>query len=454
VHKGCDLLRVSPETATSETRRRKWITARCRSERVVFLLFGLLFAGVCLWQFFEHRRRAAWYRGTTEYLGRSTVAVLERAVQSVGRQRRARPEFFQYLLDGVVRIPGVKAAWLFDDSGLLRASAGMTGDLEPPLKEVTAWLAGGLLIGRRIETAFCFYNACNEPQPRGPSEPAMLFLLLDRTHVDGEVRRDASLRLLVVWAAGLMCALGFLLFRSSIRGRQLAADLALSRERSRRNEEWALAGAGFAHETKNPLSVIRGRAQQIAQKSEDESVREDALALVEEVDRVVARIDAFLRFMKPREPAVRSISASELLQKVAQLVKPDVSVRGGRVAVEAEPIVIEADEALAVQILLNLAVNGAQWLQEGGTVTLRAARARDETAFLEVEDEGAGIAPEELSKVFDPYYSRRPGGTGLGLTIARRLAELHGWTVTLSSTKGRGTRVKVEGIRIAAQKKS
>jgi signal transduction histidine kinase len=102
------------------------------------------------------------------------------------------------------------------------------------------------------------------------------------------------------------------------------------------------------------------------------------------------------------------------------------------------------------RILLNLIVNAARAIPEGGWIRLSAAAKGGEGggAVLEVRDNGHGIDDADLDKVFEPYYTRAPGGTGLGLAIVRRLVEAHGWRVELESEKGVGTVVRLVGVHV------
>ena len=98
-----------------------------------------------------------------------------------------------------------------------------------------------------------------------------------------------------------------------------------------------------------------------------------------------------------------------------------------------------ADRDHLKQVLLNLVVNALQAMGAGGTLTL-GARAERERVTLVVADTGPGLAPDVLARVFDPYFTTKPGGLGLGLTIARRIAEAHGGALEVESRPGEGTR--------------
>ena len=99
------------------------------------------------------------------------------------------------------------------------------------------------------------------------------------------------------------------------------------------------------------------------------------------------------------------------------------------------------------QILLNLLVNASRAVSPGGTVTLLSRRESGGTVAVEVVDDGPGISPEEIEKIFEPYYTQTPGGTGLGLAIVQRLVELHDWRIEVKSGPEGGTTVRIGSMR-------
>ena len=109
---------------------------------------------------------------------------------------------------------------------------------------------------------------------------------------------------------------------------------------------------------------------------------------------------------------------------------------------------IRADRDMLRQILHNLLVNAARALGPGGRIRLETRTCADRTCILELHDDGEGIPPEDMEKIFEPYYTRTPGGTGLGLAIVRRLVEAHGWRIEIDSQPGAGTLVRIVGVEV------
>lgn len=224
----------------------------------------------------------------------------------------------------------------------------------------------------------------------------------------------------------------------------MAERLETSRRELARQESLAATGtmaAGLAHEVRTPLSVIRGSAEMLARRAAPGS-REAELAafMTDEADRLSRLVDDLLAFARPRDPGREPAD----LAAVARRVAGAPGIGGGAVPVEArlEPAPVSGDPGQLYQVALNLVANAVQASPPGSPVTVRTA-VEGEDAVLEVADAGPGIPPDDLPMVWTPFFSRRSGGTGLGLPIVRRIVEAHGGTVALLSRPGEGTRAAV-----------
>ncbi|MBN1420769.1 MAG: hypothetical protein JXP34_18505 [Planctomycetes bacterium] len=413
------------------------------------LVFFAAWLALLVWQVAEHAVDARRHRDGLRRSGDAGVGILEAAIRSMGRGRRQRPEFLGMVLEGISSAPGIRGAWLTDTEGEAIASTG--GDRPLPAPRTfsgTEWSSEGLLVGRRVEIGPCPFDARGRARTDEEMErPTYLFLFLDRTEMDREIARDLTLRGAIVIVAAIAAAGGILVALARAKARRLTTELAVSEERAHRTREWALLGAGLAHETKNPLSIVRGLAQQLVEESSEDPRRaEPAHKIVDEVDRIVARIGEFLRFSRPAEPQPEPIDLRALAQEMASLIGPDLAARKGRIDVDVAPIRIVADREMLRQILLNLLINAARAIPEGGTVRIAAGEAGADGAAIEVADDGEGIPADAIDRVFEPYYTRTPGGTGLGLAIVKRLAEAQGWRVGIESPAGGGARVRITGI--------
>ena len=207
--------------------------------------------------------------------------------------------------------------------------------------------------------------------------------------------------------------------------------------------------ADIAHELRTPLSNIQGYLEAIkdgvVQPTPEtiDTIHGQALhlsALVEDL-RLLAQVEAGALQLE-RTPA----DVEELLRSAVEAVRPRAEERGVSVAVEAAPSlpVVDLDTTRLAQVLSNLLENAITHTPEGGAVNV-SARSAAAQVEIAVADTGPGIAPEDLPRVFDRFYradpsrSRSTGGSGLGLTIARRLAEAHGGSLTVDSAVGQGS---------------
>jgi len=201
--------------------------------------------------------------------------------------------------------------------------------------------------------------------------------------------------------------------------------------------------AGMAHEVKNPLAAIRSSAQILAGHVSGKDA-EFAGIVVSEVDRLNKVVNEFLEYARPaplrREPVRLSALLDFCLKLLAPVIRDKgINVRG--VYPEAEAAV-NADPAQLRQVFLNLILNAIQAVESQGCVEVSVRVAGHETRVT-VKDSGPGIPPDKLKNVFEPFYTTKPGGTGLGLPIAQRIVAEHGGRLVVESVPGAGTTATV-----------
>ena len=218
--------------------------------------------------------------------------------------------------------------------------------------------------------------------------------------------------------------------------------------RLRDAERLATAGemaAGMAHEIRNPLAAIVNATALLTDEAGLTPVeRASTLAAVRTEARRLNRIlSDFLRFAKPQEARRVPGDIAEVVEHVGGLVRDDRS-RASRVDVRVaiDPAVprFAFDRDQLTQVLWNVALNGVEAMDGRGRLSLEVARQNGGVA-LAVSDTGPGIPPELRGRVFEPFYTGKPSGSGLGLTIAERIVEAHGGRIEIDSEPGRGTRV-------------
>jgi signal transduction histidine kinase len=222
-----------------------------------------------------------------------------------------------------------------------------------------------------------------------------------------------------------------------------------------RQEKLASLGAlatGVAHEIRNPLAAIKFRLFSLKDSlASGAADTEDLQIIGEEINRLERIVQDFLRFARPSEPEWARVSARQLLLEVQTLLSAQFERQSIQLLVEsAEDVWLRADREQLKQVLINLAQNAAESMQSPGTVTLRArhgmaklAKETQPAAILEVADTGPGIPPEVESRLFDPFFSTKQGGTGLGLPIAARIIEKHGGYLHYQTQRNRGTTFSV-----------
>jgi signal transduction histidine kinase len=217
--------------------------------------------------------------------------------------------------------------------------------------------------------------------------------------------------------------------------------------------------AGIAHELGTPLNVVSGRAGLIASgKLTGEEVRQSAMTIKNEADRITGIIRQLLDFARRRSPQRSQIDLREVARQTTQLLEPLASKRGVELRVEGNgrPVMACADFAQIQQVVTNLVMNAIQAMDHGGDVRVRLGselRAAPEAAdsepstfaVLAVEDQGVGIAAEDLEHIFEPFFTTKQvgEGTGLGLSIADGIVREHGGWMEVESRPGQGSRFAI-----------
>jgi len=248
--------------------------------------------------------------------------------------------------------------------------------------------------------------------------------------------------------------LGFLLgWLLEIRGRERRAGaiireqvetLAATRARLAQSEKLAALGqlaSTIAHEVRNPLAVMRSAAQGMAEEAADGTETARACRfIIEEIDRLTNVVGSLLAFAKPPVLDLRPVAVDDLFERTLQLAHDEMAAKRVRVQRRTSgPLpVLRADPDLLCQVLLDLVSNATEAVPEGGEVTLEAAGGGDGGVVLRVADSGPGVPAGLRERVFEPFFTTRTRGTGLGLAVARQLVEAHGGTIAVGERPGGG----------------
>jgi PAS domain S-box-containing protein len=204
--------------------------------------------------------------------------------------------------------------------------------------------------------------------------------------------------------------------------------------------------AGVAHEVKNPLNSMRLWLEVLkANMPVDPEPQQAVKMLDSEIDRLDRAVKTFLNFTKPVEINLEETALPVLLADVVDAARPSINKAGLTLQAnlpEAFPPVL-LDHQLIHQAVLNLLLNACDFTSPGGTITLSLRRNGD-YAVVEVQDSGKGIPPEDQKKIFQLFFTTRPGGTGIGLANTFRFVQLHNGRIDFESETGRGTTFRIE----------
>jgi signal transduction histidine kinase len=236
--------------------------------------------------------------------------------------------------------------------------------------------------------------------------------------------------------------------------------------------------AGIAHEVKNPLNAmmihlellrtkIRNGAMAAARDVEPVVASSRSLGLatgrtpplpaaargalehVEIIESEIRRLDevvqGFLKFTRPEELRLQPVSIPAVLDEIMPVVAPEALKNSVRIISECAQSTprVNGDAGMLRQVFLNLAIKACQAMANGGTLRITCATASRDRVEVRVEDNGVGIPPESLSRIFDLYFTTKDHGTGIGLSMVYRIVQMHDGEVEVQSTPGRGTTFRV-----------
>ncbi len=214
-------------------------------------------------------------------------------------------------------------------------------------------------------------------------------------------------------------------------------------------EELSLAAAGLAHETKNPLGIIRGLAQQISKNKDiSEDVKMKSIEIMNEADITVSRLGDFINYAKIRTPNLIHINILDLTTRITGLFLQDFEDAGVKLNLDVQSSNILADEDMLSQILVNLLMNSLKFTEAGGEVSIKFEKVRKNKVTLSVIDSGEGMSSDMLQKVFKPYLGKSKTGYGIGLAIVKRIIDLSGWKIDVKSEEGTGTQFIISEIDV------
>jgi len=450
---------------------------------VIYTALLLSWAVFAAWQYYGYRHERGLINETLHQQSHSVMNALVGGIRSHRRLGCFFADQLQGILDDLVLSQAVLAVAVTSEDGrpILAAGKAELIDTSGPIVSGDYWDASGFrlveqfellpgecpLLGRGgggpgggwgggwggdLRPARGEQPLPNSPENQGPFAGGGRFiaaLLLDRARCDALCRSAAWSHILVAAAGALVLMCMALAWRASVRMVEARGRAAVLETEARHLRDLSQAAAGLAHETRNPLGLVRGWTQRLAESDLDapESQRH-AQVVIEECDRVTARINQFLAFARPCRPSPEPVDPEQVIAELAAILQPDLEAKNLELECAAgRPArTIQADRELLRQALFNLVQNAIQFSPEGDTVRIAVVSGSNGACRIEVADRGPGVAEDAVDSLFTPYFTTRSDGTGLGLAIVRRIATAHGWDVKYCPRGGGGSVFSLDGL--------
>jgi signal transduction histidine kinase len=208
--------------------------------------------------------------------------------------------------------------------------------------------------------------------------------------------------------------------------------------------------SGIAHEIRNPLNALRLCIEKL-KREEKEETNELLPIITDEIGRIEKTVEDFLNFTRPFKYRLKEVKLNHILDETVSLLEEKALKKHIVMKREFEIIPeIDGDESELRKVFMNIIGNSIDAVVDGGEIIIQTKSNR-EIVEINVRDTGVGISKEDIKRIFDPYFSKKKGGTGLGMSTAKRIVGGHGGKIRISSEVGKGTEVV---IRFPAKKGS
>jgi len=418
----------------------------------------LMVAGMGLWAWQRWQSELEYYNDRVYRHASGVFDTVQSTIQALDQSNSLERSQIEGILENVIRLSHLHFVVLEQDGRRILQVGSAPATLSLNSREGKRFVGRELLIWRRVNLqdeaeGILNKNIDMSVLRAGGGDQVMTlgFEIPRESRMLSAARKSIALTLV---AALLFLTASLIVWIMVIRSRLLAGQLEAERTRRAHLEELGLAAAGLAHETKNPLGIILGFAQQISGNPEEPAQSRVMLEhIIDEVDKAQARLGNFMTFARQRKVNAIFLDAREVGAKVAEILQPDFDAAGVGLEMNCAPLGILADEEMLRQVLVNLLLNSLHASSAGSKVTVRIVR-KGKRAVLTVEDQGGGISPELLPNIFQPYVSGSSNGHGLGLAIVKRFVEEHGWNIGADSQPNRGTVITISGIALQDAKES
>jgi signal transduction histidine kinase len=277
-----------------------------------------------------------------------------------------------------------------------------------------------------------------------------LLLTMSTEGLEAAVTRDLWLRTMIMLLATVAAFGSGLAWRNLAKSSELQLRLVRASEMNTHLKEMNLAAAGLAHETRNPLNIIRGLAQMISkQPAITPEMQRKSRDIIEEADKVAAQLNEFINYSRPREVRRSKLALSSVVGEVVRALNYDLEEKKISLQIKGEQLSIEADEQLLRQALFNLLLNAIQAADGSGDIQIVAQKRNATEASLEVRDNGPGVPPDRRTEIFKPYFTTQKEGTGLGLAVVQQIVLAHGWEVECLGNEPQGAVFRITHLKLA-----
>ena len=265
-------------------------------------------------------------------------------------------------------------------------------------------------------------------------------------------RQDLWLRFIIGFLA-TVAAIGIgLAWQNLVKTSELQVYLLRASEQNSHLREMNVAAAGLAHETRNPLNIVRGLAQMISQQpSTSEEIKAKSRQITDEVDRVTAQLNEFINYSRPREVRRSAVALGSVIRDVVRALQSDIDDKSIKLNIDEENLTVEADAQLLRQVLFNLLINSIQAVPARGEIDIISRKPGATEAQLDIRDNGPGVAPEHRNEIFKPYFTTYPQGTGLGLAVVQQIVLAHGWNIQYIPNEPKGAIFRLNRLKLSAK---
>lgn len=367
--------------------------------------------------------------------GGDELGLVSRKISQVGQQLRGVHEIFSTMRENMNSV----MAGLED--GLLLFTRDARAVMISPAAEKFLGAPAGQLLGRRVTEIFPPGHPLREALHIESDELSEVAAETDLETSEGTRRVNVSVQAIQEEGERIGAMV-------TLRDLDSLESIDTQLQVSERLAALGKITAGVAHEVKNPLNSMRLWLENLRESlpADGDGASQQAVQVLDkEIDRLDKVVKRFLDFTRPMDVRLEATQLADLLKEVLEIAKPQLDRSNIQLA-QLLPIDVPevyVDRALLKQAVLNLVLNAADAMPNGGQLSLVLSR-RGEMAEITVGDTGKGIPPENQQKIFQLFFTTRPGGSGIGLASAFRIVQLHNGSIDFTSEVGRGTTFRIE----------